>query len=98
MALGRVAHARCRARVWTTDPTGVVSFDRAVTLGDVFAVWGRTLGPVRMLGFRGAVRVYVNGLRQKLDPRRLRLRDGDEVVLEVGGFVPPHRSYRFPRR
>jgi hypothetical protein len=25
------------------------------------------------------------------------LRDGDEVVLEAGGYVPPHRSYRFPR-
>jgi hypothetical protein len=25
------------------------------------------------------------------------LRDGDELVLEVGGYVPPHRSYRFPR-
>jgi hypothetical protein len=40
----------------------------------------------------------VNGLRRTVDPRQLRLRDGDEIVLEVGPMVPPHRSYRFPRR
>jgi hypothetical protein len=98
VALGRVAHARCRARAWTTDPTGVVSFELGATLGDVFAVWGRTLAPARMLGFRGAVRAYVNGLRRKVDPRGLRLRDRDELVLEVGPFIAPHRTYRFPRR
>lgn len=99
VALGRVTRARCRARLWTTDPTGVVSFERGATLGDLFAVWGRALGPARLLGFRGDVRVYLNGVRRRLDPRYLRLRDGDELVLEVGGgYVPPHRSYRFPPR
>ncbi len=28
-------------------------------------VWGRPLGPDRLLGFTGAVRVYVNGIRRK---------------------------------
>jgi hypothetical protein len=98
VALGRVTGARCRAHAWTTDPTGVVSFDRDSTLGDVFAVWGRALGATRLLDFRGAVRMYVDGLRSTIDPRRLRLRDGDEIVLEVGPVVPPHRSYRFPPR
>jgi hypothetical protein len=42
------------------------------------------------------VRVYRNGVRVRSDPRRVVLRDGDELVLEVGGYVPPHRSYRFP--
>jgi hypothetical protein len=98
LALGRVTGARCRGRAWTTDPTGVVSYQGRATLGGVFAVWGQALGPTRLLGFRGDVRVYVNGLRRKIDPRRLRLRDGDELVLEVGPAVPPHRSYRFPRR
>ena len=50
------------------------------------------------VNFRGGVRVYLNGVGRRGDPRRLPVRDGDEVVLEVGGFVPPHRSYRFPRR
>ncbi|MGD0715695.1 MAG: hypothetical protein ABSB24_16135 [Gaiellaceae bacterium] len=93
---GRVTGARCRARLWTTDPTGVVDFDGAATLDDLFAVWGQPLGPRHLAGFRGAVSVFRNGARVHGDPRRLALRDGDELVLEVGGFVPPHRSYRFP--
>jgi hypothetical protein len=90
--------AHCRARLWTLDPTGVVRFVRRATLGDFFAVWGQSLSGTRLLSFRGTVRVYLNGVRRRGDPRRRPLRDGDEVVLEVGGFVPPHRSYRFPRR
>jgi hypothetical protein len=40
--------------------------------------------------------VYRAGKRAAGDPRALVLRARDEVVLEVGRFVPPHRSYRFP--
>jgi hypothetical protein len=98
VALGRVTGARCHAHAWTTDPTGVVSFDRDTTLARVFAIWGRALSPARLLDFSGSVRVYVDGVRRAIDPRRLRLRDGDEIVLEVGPFVPPHRGYRFPPR
>jgi hypothetical protein len=90
--------SHCRAHLWTLDPTGVVHFERRATLGDFFAVWGQAFSRSRLLGFRGAVRVYVNGMGRRGDPRRLPLRDGDEVVLEVCGLVPPHRSYRFPRR
>jgi hypothetical protein len=25
------------------------------------------------------------------------LGDGDQLVLEIGGYVPPHRTYLFPR-
>jgi hypothetical protein len=94
--LGRVVAARCRARFWTTDPSGVVAFDGPATLGGFFGVWGPKPGPTRLVGFHGAVRVYRNGVRVGSDPRRVVLRDGDELVLEVGGYVPPHRSYRFP--
>ena len=97
--LGNVVAARCRATVWTTDPTGVVWFDRGGTsLGTVFSVWGQPLSPARLAGFRGAVSVFVNGARRDVDPRRLALHDGDEIVLEVGGWVPPHESFRFPPR
>ena len=48
------------------------------------------------MSFHGTVSLFRNGLPVRGDPRRLALRDGDELVLEVGGFVPPHRSYRFP--
>lgn len=91
-----VRNARCRAHEWTDTPTGVVHFDRAATIGDLFRVWGRPLGPGRLLSFRGAVRAYLNGVRVRADPRSLRLRNGDELVLESGPFVPPHRTFLFP--
>ena len=92
-----VRSATCRAHEWTSDPTGVVHFDRAATLGDVFAVWGQPLTPGRLLSFHGSVSLYRNGVRVRGDPRSLPLHDGDELVLEVGRHVPPHASYRFPR-
>jgi hypothetical protein len=61
-------------------------------------VWGRALSRTRLLGFRGPVRAYRNGVAWHGDPRRVPLRDHDEFVLEVRGYVPPHRFYRFPRR
>ena len=92
-----VRGARCRAHEWTSEPTGVVRFDRPATIGDLFGVWGMPLGRRRLLGFHGGVSLFRNGLRVRGDPRALRLRDGDEVVLETGPFVPPHRSFRFPK-
>jgi hypothetical protein len=94
--LGRVRSARCRARVWTVEPTGVVQFEGRTTLRDLFGVWGTRLAPGRLLSFTGAVRVYVDGLLRRGDPRTLVLHDRDEVVLEVGPYIPPHVSYRFP--
>jgi hypothetical protein len=87
---------RCRAHAWTTDPTGVVRFDAPETVAGLFAVWGRPFGPRRLLSFRGPVRAYRNGVRVRGDPRRLHFRDHDELVFEIGGYVPPHRSYLFP--
>jgi hypothetical protein len=97
LRFGRATRARCHARLWTSDPTGIVRFDGRARLGDLFRVWGQPVGPARLLSFRGRVRLYRNGARVAGDPRRLPLRDRDELVLEVGGYVPPHRSYRFPR-
>jgi hypothetical protein len=93
---GRITDARCRGTVWTTDPTGVVRFEGARTLGSLFSAWGRRLRVDSLLSFRGRVRLYRNGAAVGGDPRRLRLRDGDQLVLEVGPYIPPHRSYRFP--
>ena len=93
---GRITAARCRGSVWTTDPTGVVHFEGARKLGSLFSAWGRTLWPSRLLSFRGPVRVYRNGVGVGGDPRRVVLHDRDQLVLEVGPYIPPHRSYRFP--
>jgi hypothetical protein len=95
--LGRVQAARCRARLWTLDPTGVVHFAGPTVLSDIFSVWGKRLAPRRLLTFGGVVRVYVNGARRAGNPGTVVLRDRDQVVLEVGAYIPPHRSYRFPR-
>lgn len=95
----RVVDGNCRASARTLDPTGVVEFDRRdLTVGDLFAVWRMPLGRRRLLSFAGAVHAYVAGRRYRGDIRSIPLRDGAEIVLEVGGYVPPHRSYVFPPR
>jgi len=89
----------CRGSFWTVDPTGVVWFEQSGrALGSFFALWGWSLLPSRLLAFDGRVSAYVNGKAWHGDPRALVLRDGDEVVLEVGGYVPPHASFLFPPR
>ena len=96
--LGRVVHAGCRGRAWTLDPSGIVDYEGPTTLGRLFRVWGQPLGPRRLASFRGAVSVYVDGIRRRGDPRALPLRPQAEIVLEVGGYVPPHRTFLFPPR
>jgi hypothetical protein len=89
----------CRYPVRTLAPTGVVDFGRAgLRLGDVFAVWRMPLSRTRLLDFRGPVRAYVAGRRRAGDPRAIPLRDGEQLVLEVGPYVPPHSFYLFPPR
>jgi len=82
---------------WTDDPTGVVHVRGRQTLGEFFRAWGQRLGPRRLLSFSGPVRAFRNGRRVTGDPRAIALRDGDELVLEVGGYIRPHVSYLFPR-
>jgi hypothetical protein len=94
---GFVVGGRCSYPLRTVEPTGVTEVDAAVrpTLGDLFAVWGRRLAPNRLLSFSGRVQAYVAGERWRGDPRRIPLRRHAQIVLEVGGYVPPHRSYLF---
>lgn len=96
---GVVTLGRCSYPIRTADPTGLiqVAAGARATLGDLFAVWGRKLGPGRLLGFRGAVQAYVGGLPLQGDPRLLALTRHAEIVLEIGGYVPPHQGYLFPR-
>jgi hypothetical protein len=95
-ANGRVVLVPARIGCWTHDPTGTVHFRGRATLGDFFRAWRQRLTLRRLLSFAGRVRLYRNGARLDGDPRLVPLRDGDELVLEVGPFVPPHRSYLFP--
>ena len=67
-----------------------------LTLGDLFDVWGQPLSHTRMAGFRGRVRAFVGGRRWNRGPRAIPLARHAQIVLEVGGYVPPHRTYLFP--
>jgi hypothetical protein len=94
-----VRGGRCSYPLRTREPTGVVEVTtggRALTLGDLFAVWGQPLSATRIASFRGSVAAFVGGVRRPGDPRDIPLRPHAQIVLEVGGYVPPHRRYRFP--
>jgi hypothetical protein len=94
---GFVRRARCSYPLRTVEPTGVIELDAALrpTVGEMFSVWGQRLGPRRLLSFGGTVRAYVAGRPWRGDPRRIPLRRHSQIVLEIGGYVPPHRSYLF---
>lgn len=94
-----VARSGCSYPLCTTTPTGVVEVARGGrwTLGDLFAVWGRRLSRSRLLSFPGWVSVYVGGRRHTGDPTSVELTPQAQIVVEVGGYVAPHRSYLFPK-
>jgi hypothetical protein len=76
-----------------------VHFDReGLRLGDLFAVWGQRLDHARLLSFRGEVSAFVGGRPVTGDPADIALRDGAQIVLESGGYIPAHPSFRFPPR
>jgi hypothetical protein len=96
-----VLGGRCSYPLRTREPTGVVEVERgaSLTLGQLFAVWGQTLSATKLAGFgtRGSspVRAYVGGRPWRGDVRRIPLRRHAEIVLELGGFVPPHTTFLF---
>ncbi|HUR07878.1 MAG TPA: hypothetical protein VM347_35415 [Nonomuraea sp.] len=95
---GRISGARCFGPLVTIDPSGLVLVRRGTkaTVGDVFALWGQRLGAVQAAGFRGRVRTYVNGRRVRLPAARIPLGRHDQIVMQVGPYVPPHARYVFP--
>jgi hypothetical protein len=94
----RLAGGRCAYPLHTLDPTGTVLVDGigSRALGDFFAIWGQRLASRRLLSFSGRVQAFRNGRAWRGDPRRMPLRRHDEIVLEIGGYVPPHARYLFP--
>jgi hypothetical protein len=99
---GRITRARCYGALATIDPTGVVLVrpGARLTVGDLFGAWGRSLGTRRLLSFhaRWRVRAYVDGRRwTRTAPAAIPLTRHAEIVLELGPYVPPHRSFAFPR-
>jgi hypothetical protein len=45
----------------------------------------------------GRVHAFVDGRAWSGDPREIPIRPHAEIVLEIGGYVRPHASYRFPK-
>lgn len=96
---GHVVTAACFGDLVTLDPTGTIYLRRGVdaTLGGLFDAWGQPLTRTRIASFTGGrVRIYMNGRRYHGAPRGAPLRNGSEVVLEIGPHVPPHRHFTFP--
>jgi hypothetical protein len=94
-----VRAGRCSYPLRTREPTGVIEVQatgRTKTLGDLFAIWGQPLGRSQMAAFGGRVRAYVNGAPWRGAPGAIPLRRHAQIVLEVGGYVRPHATYRFP--
>jgi hypothetical protein len=87
----------CRYAISTVEPTGVLELAAGThaRLGDLFALWGRPLGPRRLAGFRGHVRAWVDGRRHAGDPRAIALTPHRQIVLAVGRAVPVHAAFTF---
>ncbi len=89
----------CSYPLRTREPTGVVEVGRgsSLTLGQLFEVWGQPLSSTRLVGFasRTPILAFVDGHRWHGDPRTIPLRPHAEIVLELGGYVPPHASFLF---
>ena len=86
---GAYVSGRHHGPLFTEEPTGLVGVRRpGVTLGDLYAVWGRRLGhPL----------VHVNGRVWRGGARRVPLGRHDQIVVQEG-YAPivPHPTYRFP--
>ena len=97
-AFSRVTPGGCTYPLRTLDRTGVIELSRPATLADFFRVWGQRLGPRRIAGFRSRspVLAFVGGRRWRGDPRRIPLTRHAQIVLALGGYVPPHPRYLFP--
>jgi hypothetical protein len=96
---GVVQHGRCIYRLSTRDPTGVIYGPPGAraTLGQLFRIWGQPLGRHRLLGFRShqPLRAFVDGRPWHGPLTRIPLGRRNEVVVELGGLVPPHSVYLF---
>jgi hypothetical protein len=89
----------CWYWIHTHDATGVVHIeppnDSALTLGQLFDVWGHSLSDDGVAGFSGDVSVFVDGTRHNGDPRDIVLTSRKHVSLQVGRPLAPIPMYIF---
>jgi hypothetical protein len=98
--LGSIIPGGCTYPARTLTPTGVIEIRRGarLTLADLFRLWNQPLGLHRLAGFQSAqpVLAFVGGRRWHGDPGAIPLTRHAQIVLEVGGHVPPHVRFLFP--
>ncbi len=96
---GAVVARGCSYPLRTLTPTGIVEVARraGLRLSDLFRIWGQPLGPYQVASFRSSapVRVYVDGKLVRGPARSVPLTPHAEIVLELGGYVPPHPFFLF---
>jgi hypothetical protein len=92
-----VSDKGCRYPVSTDGPDGVVRVAAGLRLGDVFRVWGQRLGPSQVGSFTSTtpLRAYVGGKLVHGPVDEIRLTPHAQIVLELGGYVPPHPFFLF---
>jgi hypothetical protein len=97
---GSVVPGGCTYPGRTLTPTGVIEIRRGarLTLADLFRLWSQPLGRHRLAGFRSShpVLAFVNGRRWRGRPGAIPLSRHSQIVLEIGGYVPPHAGFLFP--
>jgi hypothetical protein len=92
--------SRCDYPIRTRSPIGVldVARGRTLTIADLFRLWGQALTGHRIASFhsRLPVRAYVAGKLVRGDAGAVRLTPSSQIVVELGAYVPPHRTFLFP--
>jgi hypothetical protein len=89
----------CTYPVRTVTPDGVVQVARGtdLRLADFFRVWGQPLGRHRLASFASPrpLRAYVGGKQVRGPAGAIRLAPHEQIVLELGAYVPPHPFFLF---
>jgi hypothetical protein len=89
----------CAYPVRTHGPDGVVEVARGsgLRVADLFRIWGQPLGLKRLVSFSSSspVRAYVGGKLVRGSAGAIPLTPHAEIVLELGGYVPPHPFFLF---
>ena len=92
-----VSDSGCRYPVSTDGPDGILRVAPGLRLVDVFRVWGQRLDSNRMVWFtsRSPLRAYVDGRLVRGPAGAIPLTPHAQIVLELGGYVPPHPFFLF---
>jgi hypothetical protein len=98
---GFIATGSCFAWLHTHDTTGIVHIvspeETTFRLGQLFSVWGQPLQANGALGYRGSLKLLIDGKAFSGDPRTVPLVNLQNLVLELGRppATRPPASYDF---